>query len=291
MSKSKARSKALLIAFADLIPDMDKVVTKKLFDSLNVYSGHDNDLIVIMNEDGPTIIELNSLKSVSMLAQKLSAFSTYYHVEMQQILVNPIDFEKAYTLLKEAPAIPMFKTLADLDKFLNEEFEKYGLNTFLDVDNLDYSLAKSRELKNDQLVALVSEIIEKREKLALRNRFNEVTKAHYETVDAMYAAVRPLMKELGFPDELMLHTFSELSVFDSKGWDYAIKSKIEFLTKREEQCLDYQMKADKRQATVDELLAQINNAKTVKAPRSFGQLFGFSVIAMMTFMFIVNKFI
>mgnify|MGYP001289063590 FL=1 len=97
------------------------------------------------------------------------------------------------------------------------------------------------------------------------------------------------MKELGFPDELMLHTFSELSVFDSKGWDYAIKSKIEFLTKREDECLDYQMKADKRQATVDELLAQINNAKTVKAPRSFGQLFGFSVIAMMTFMFIVNK--
>ena len=55
------------------------------------------------------------------------------------------------------------------------------------MDNLDYSLAKSRELKNDQLVAWVSEIIEKREKLALRNRFNEVTKAHYETVDAMYA--------------------------------------------------------------------------------------------------------
>nr|UGK56579.1 hypothetical protein [Escherichia coli] len=111
--KSKARSKALLIAFADLIPDMDKVVNKKLLDSLNVYSGHDNDLIVIMNEDGPTIIELNSLKSVSMLAQKAFCFfSTYYHVEMQQILVNPIDFEKAYTLLKEAPAIPMFKNFS-----------------------------------------------------------------------------------------------------------------------------------------------------------------------------------
>ena len=41
----------------------------------------------------------------------------------------------------------MFKTLAELDKFLNEEFEKYGLNTFLDVDDLDYSLDKSRELK------------------------------------------------------------------------------------------------------------------------------------------------
>ncbi|MGL9585387.1 hypothetical protein Q7I65_21790, partial [Escherichia coli] len=90
MSKSKARSKALLIAFVDLIPDMDKVVNKKLLDSLAIYSEHDNDLIVIMNEDGPTIIELNSLKSVSMLAQKLSAFSTYYHVEMQQIHVNPI---------------------------------------------------------------------------------------------------------------------------------------------------------------------------------------------------------
>ncbi|WP_250206412.1 hypothetical protein [Escherichia coli] len=48
------------------------------------------------------------------------------------------------------------------------------------------------------------------------------------------------------------------------------------------------MKVHKRQATVDELLAQINNA-TVKAPRSFGQLFGFSVIAMMTFMFIVKQ--
>jgi hypothetical protein len=147
---------------------------------------------------------------------------------MQQIHVNPIDFEKAYKLLKEAPAIPMFKTLAELDKFLNEEFEKYGLNTFLDVDDLDYSLDKSRELKNDQLIAWVSEIIVKRDKLALRNRFNEVTKAHYETVDALYAAVRPLMKELGFPDELMLHTFSELSVFDSKGWTMLSNLKLNF---------------------------------------------------------------
>ncbi len=154
MSKSKARSKALLLAFADLIPDMDKAVNKKLLESLIIYSGHDNDLIVILNEDGPTIIELNSFKiGFLCVAQKLSAFSTYYHVEMQQIHVNPIDFEKAYKLLKEAPAIPMFKTLAELDKFLNEEFEKYGLNTFLDVDDLDYSLDKSRELKNDQLIA------------------------------------------------------------------------------------------------------------------------------------------
>ena len=291
MSKSKARSKALLLAFADLIPDMDKAVNKKLLETLIIYSGHDNDLIVILNEDGPTIIELNSLKSVSMLAQKLSAFSTYYHVEMQQIHVNPIDFEKAYKLLKEAPAIPMFKTLAELDKFLNEEFEKYGLNTFLDVDDLDYSLDKSRELKNDQLIAWVSEIIVKRDKLALRNRFNEVTKAHYETVDALYAAVRPLMKELGFPDELMLHTFSELSVFDSKGWDHAIKSKIEFLTKREAQYLDDKMKAEKRQLTIDELLTQANSAKTAKEPRPFGQTFCFAVLGMMSLMFIVNKFI
>ncbi|SUI39833.1 membrane protein [Salmonella enterica subsp. enterica] len=291
MSKSKARSKALLLAFADLIPDMDKALNKKLLDSLIIYSGHDNDLIVILNEDGPTIIELNSLKSVSMLAQKLSAFSKYYHVEMQEIHVKPIDFEKAYNLLKEAPAIPMFKTLAELDKFLNEEFEKYGLNTFLDVDDLEYSLEKSRELKNDQLIAWVSEIIVKRDKLALRNRFNEVTKAHYETVDAMYAAVRPLMKELGFPDELMLHTFSELSVFDSKGWDHAIKSKIEFLTKREAQYLDDKMKAEKQQTTIDELMAQINDAKTTKEPRNFGQTFGFAVIGLLAFMFIVNKFI
>ncbi|RVR00806.1 hypothetical protein EOL34_27125, partial [Enterobacter hormaechei] len=138
-------------------------------------------------------------------------------------------------------------------------------------------------------IAWVSEIIVKRDKLALRNRFNEVTKAHYETVDALYAAVRPLMKELGFPDELMLHTFSELSVFDSKGWDHAIKSKIEFLTKREAQYLDDKMKAEKRQLTIDELLTQANSAKTAKEPRPFGQTFCFAVLGMMSLMFIVNN--
>ncbi len=56
----------------------------------------------------------------------------------------------------------------------------------------------------------------------------KVTKAHYETVDALYAAVRPLMKELGFPDELMLHTFSELSVFDSKGGTMLSNLKLNF---------------------------------------------------------------
>jgi len=291
MAKNKARSKALLQSFVDLIPNMGKEINKKLFDSLLTYAEHDNDLIVIMNEDGLNIIELNSLKSVSMLAEKLSAYSTYYHVGMQQILVKVIDFETAYTLLKVAPVIPMFKTLTDLDNFLIEEFEKYGLNTFLDVDDLDYSLEKSRELKNDQLIAWVSDVIVKRDKLTLRNRFNEATKAHYETVDAMNSAIRPLMKELDFPDDLMKHTFRELSVFDSKGWDHAIKAKIEFLTKREVQYLDDQMRADNRQALRDEFLVNIQDAKPTKAPRTFGQGFGIAVLCLIGFMFIANKFI
>jgi hypothetical protein len=74
MSKSKARSKALLLAFADLIPDMDKAVNKKLLESLIIYSGHDNDLIVILNEDGPTIIELNSFKIGFYVGPKAFSF-------------------------------------------------------------------------------------------------------------------------------------------------------------------------------------------------------------------------
>jgi hypothetical protein len=56
---------------------MDKAVNKQLLEVLMKYTEHDNDLIVILNEDGPTIsLNLSLLKSVSMLAQKLSAYST-----------------------------------------------------------------------------------------------------------------------------------------------------------------------------------------------------------------------
>ncbi|MGV7963794.1 hypothetical protein QPK13_22835 [Photorhabdus tasmaniensis] len=290
MSKNKARSKALLQCFVDMIPDMDKVLNKKLLDILLVYAERDNDVIVILNEDGPNIIELKSLKSVSMLAQNLSAYSSYYHVEMVQIEVKKIDFEEAYKLLKASPDVPMFKTLTDLDKFVSEEFEKFGLDTFLDVDDLEYSLEKSRELKNEQLCAWVTEIIVKRDKLSLRHRFNEVVKAHYSTVDAMYASVRPLMKELRFPDDLMTHSFSELSVFDSKGWDHAIKAKIEFLTKREAQYLEDAKKAENLQLVQDSLLASLNNVPA-KAPRNWSKMFGYAVFGAVFLMFVVNKLI
>lgn len=70
MSKNKARSKALHQTFSEIIPEMDKALNKQLLEVLMKYTERDNELIVILNEDGPNIIELKSLKPVSLLAEK-----------------------------------------------------------------------------------------------------------------------------------------------------------------------------------------------------------------------------
>ena len=75
----------------------------------------------------------------------------------------------------------------------------------------------------------------------------------------MYDTIRPLMKKLGFPEDLMTHTFSELSVFETKGWDHAIKSKIETLAKRETQYLDDAAKATSCNREVGELFSDCTN--------------------------------
>ncbi|MDS6630166.1 hypothetical protein QYS46_00845 [Klebsiella michiganensis] len=69
MSKNKARSKALHQTFSEIIPEMDKALNKQLLEVLMKYTERDNELIVILNEDGPNIIELKSLKPVSLLVK------------------------------------------------------------------------------------------------------------------------------------------------------------------------------------------------------------------------------
>ena len=116
MSKSKARSKALLIAFADLIPDMDKVVNKKLLDSLNIYSGHDNALLLLWMK----MVQHNWTEFFEISFNAGSKAFCFFYLLSCGNAANSCQSNwlwKAYTLLKEAPAIPMFKTLADLDKF------------------------------------------------------------------------------------------------------------------------------------------------------------------------------
>ena len=260
MSKNKARSKALHQTFSEIIPEMDKALNKQLLEVLMKYTERDNELIVILNEDGPNIIELKSLKPVSLLAEKLSAYSSYYHVDVVELVVKKIDFEK------------------------------YGLNSFLDVDNLDYSLEKASELKNEQLINWVSDIICKREKLTLRKRFDVAVKANYENVEKMYNTIRPLMKKLGFPEDLMTHTFSELSVFETKGWDHAIKSKIETLAKRETQYLDDAAKAENRRLVTEKLENSLAIAPT-KPTRNWLHIAGIACLVVCTFMYVTNKFI
>ncbi|EBG2148471.1 hypothetical protein FIP36_17145 [Salmonella enterica] len=291
MSKQKTRSKVLLQQFIELCPhleDNDHVETHKIVHSaLLKHAERDNDLIVIFSDDEPVVIELKALKSLALLGANLAAYSSYYHVEMVDINVKKIDFDAALELMKASPKVPMFKSLAELDKFLITEFEKFGLETFLDVENLDYSLEKSNELKNQQLNNWLADIIAKRGKLLLRKRFDEATKAHYETVDELNKAVRPLMKELGFPDDLMEHTFRELTVFDPKGWDNAIKPKIEFLADRENQYLDNIVKEQNRVIIEQSIQQSINQPKP---SGQFGENVAKTIGLFLVVAFVFNKF-
>ncbi|EOE8962930.1 hypothetical protein VQU50_004817, partial [Salmonella enterica subsp. enterica serovar Kentucky] len=113
---------------------------------------------------------------------------------------------------------------------------------------------------------------------------------HYENVEKMYDTIRPLMKKLGFPEDLMTHTFSELSVFETKGWDHAIKSKIETLAKRETQYLDDAAKAENRRLVTEKLENSLAIAPT-KPTRNWLHIAGIACLVVCTFMYVTNKFI
>lgn len=242
MSANKVRSNTLMNLLSQSYPALleasHKEINKKLKSTLLKVTERDNDMIVVLSEDKFDLIELKTLRPLSDLSHCIAANNFYFHVDVVEVEIKKIDFNKAVKLMKQTPTIPLTKSLAELDKILVEEFTKYGLDSYLDVENLYYSLEKASELKNDMLHKWVSDIIVKRDRLMLREKFISATNAHYNTVDELYNGVRPLLKELDFPDELMNHSFSELRVFNPKGWDYAIQPRIDFLAKREFQFIE-----------------------------------------------------
>lgn len=239
MAKNTARSNVLLSTFVSLIPELELAGNESQKEDLRsvllTHAENDNDIVIIYSDEAPVAIELRALKPLSKLGENLAANAQLFYVCMTEITVQKIGYTEALQLLKETPVVPSFKTLDDLNTFIVSEFANFGLETLLDVENLEYSLEKSNELRSPQLNNWLCDIIAQRDVLLLRQRFDNATKAHYDDVVQLYAAVRPLMSELGFPDSLKEHTFSELVVFSPKGWDNAIMPKMEFLAKREAQ--------------------------------------------------------
>lgn len=239
MAKNTARSNVLLSTFVSLIPELELAGNESKKEDLRsvllTHAENDNDIVIIHSDEAPVAIELRALKPLSKLGENLAANAQLFYVCMTEITVQKIGYTEALQLLKETPVVPSFKTLDDLNTFIVSEFANFGLETLLDVENLEYSLEKSNELRSPQLNNWLCDIIAQRDVLLLRQRFDNATKAHYDDVVQLYAAVRPLMSELGFPDSLKEHTFSELVVFSPKGWDNAIMPKMEFLAKREAQ--------------------------------------------------------
>ncbi|MEP8849118.1 hypothetical protein ABKU49_05255 [Enterobacter hormaechei] len=239
MAKNTARSNVLLSTFVSLIPELELAGNESKKEDLRsvllTHAENDNDIVIIHSDEAPVAIELRALKPLSKLGENLAANAQLFYVCMTEITVQKIAYTEALQLLKETPVVPSFKTLDDLNTFIVSEFANFGLETLLDVENLEYSLEKSNELRSPQLNNWLCDIIAQRDVLLLRQRFDNATKAHYDDVVQLYAAVRPLMSELGFPDSLKEHTFSELVVFSPKGWDNAIMPKMEFLAKREAQ--------------------------------------------------------
>ncbi|ENH3412116.1 hypothetical protein ABWC92_000827 [Escherichia coli] len=239
MAKNTARSNVLLSTFVSLIPELELAGNESKKEDLRsvllTHAENDNDIVIIHSDEAPVAIELRALKPLSKLGENLAANAQLFYVCMTEITVLKIGYTEALQLLKETPVVPSFKTLDDLNTFIVSEFANFGLETLLDVENLEYSLEKSNELRSPQLNNWLCDIIAQRDVLLLRQRFDNATKAHYDDVVQLYAAVRPIMSELGFPDSLKEHTFSELVVFSPKGWDNAIMPKMEFLAKREAQ--------------------------------------------------------
>lgn len=61
------------------------------------------------------------------------------------------------------------------------------------------------------------------------------------------------MKKLGFPEDLMTHTFSELSVLKLKDGTMQINRKSRLSSKRETQYLDDAAKAENRRLVTEKL--------------------------------------
>ena len=190
------------------------------------------------------LIQLKALNSLSSLGNVIALNTQVLHVKWDSADVKLIALNDAVKLLKKTPYIPMAKSKKSFDESIVEAFTKFGLETFLDVEDLHFSLEKAKELNNEILVEWIEDIIQKQHKFVLREHFEKTAKAHYDNLHDFYNAVRPLMRALGVPEELNDHSFSELCVYNTKEWDYTVSGKIDFLSKREMTFIERKLEID-----------------------------------------------
>ncbi len=214
------------------------------------HSGPNSEFLVCLTAFDVKLIQLKSLISVSSLGNVIALNTKVLHVNWASVEAKLIDLDEAVKMLKKTPFIPMTKTKKSFDESIVEAFTKFGLETFLDVEDLHFSLEKAKEINNEVLVEWINDIIQKQRKFVLRELFDKAANAHYDDLQEFYDAVRPLMCALGVPDELNEHSFSELCVFSTKGWDYTVVGKIDFLSKREAKFIEEKLKLESFMNTI-----------------------------------------
>ena len=213
--------------------DIPQELAENLRSTFSHYAEKKAEIIVVMNETEFSTIELFTFNSVSKLGDCIAKNNGFYHVKTKHFDVNKIDLEEAVELLNRVPLVPLCKTKKDLDIFVKDAFAEFGLDTYLDADNLYFSLEKSKELENTHLTEWICQVIESQRKLVIREEFNAAANASYDNLVQFNKVIRPLLKRLGFPNELMEHSFRELRAFDMSGWDNVISKNMDQLAKRE----------------------------------------------------------
>ncbi|NRN29692.1 hypothetical protein [Photorhabdus heterorhabditis] len=251
----------------------------------------DAEFAVVFQRDKAIVLKLNALTPLQSIGNMVSINSKYYHVNCKKLDVKEIDFNKEVEMLRSFPVIRMVKDKKEFNKKVSEQFESFGLNEYLNAEDLHYSFAKAKELNNERLSAWLADIIDKQHKYILREHFVKVSEAHYDSLDDFNNAVRPLMLELGFPEELVNHSFNSLKLHDSKSWDYTVAKQIEFLAKKEYYLIEERIKLealkDKYKVLSDD------DAKDTKNDSTNKRKIGFNVFKIIGYVFwlLLNKFI
>jgi hypothetical protein len=212
-----------------VIPNMSGAVISHLTQETD-----SNEYLFVMTETKTLYVQLSSLRSVSEIGGVIGAKYEIYHVVCKDRSINKIDLKEASILLSVLPCIPLVKTHALFIEEIEKVFKKYDISTFLDKDNLFYSLEQAKTLKNENLVEFIGKLIDEERKYHLRDKFAQAVDVQYNSLDDFYNAIRPIMSELNVPEKYVNHNFRDLLVRDIKGWDYAVADKLKLLAKVED---------------------------------------------------------
>ena len=234
-----------------VIPNMSGAVISHLTQETD-----DNEYLFVLTETKTLYVQLESLRSLSEIGGVIGAKYEIYHVVCKDRVINKIDLKEASVLLSILPCIPLVKTHAQFIEEIDKVFKKYDISTFLDKDNLFYSLEQAKLLKNEILVEFIGKLIEEERKYHLRDKFTQAVDIQYNSLEDFYNSIRPIMSELGVPGNFVNHNFRDLIVRDIKGWDYAVADKLKLLAKVE----DVLFKTELQRQTVkdDSLNSQSN---------------------------------